>query len=54
LLLARGLTNVQVAQELGVSLNTASYHVKQLFAKLDAHDRAEVISRVLDGHTTRL
>ena len=54
LLLARGFSNVQVAQELGVSLNTASYHVKQLFAKLDAHDRAEVISRVLEGHTTRL
>lgn len=54
LLLARGFSNAQVAQELGVSLNTASYHVKQLFAKLDAHDRAEVISRVLEGHTTRL
>lgn len=53
LLLARGFTNVQVAQELGVSLNTASYHVKQLFAKLDAHDRDEVIARVLAGHTTR-
>ncbi len=53
LLLARGLTNVQVAAELGVTLNTASYHVKQLFAKLDAHDRAEVIARVLDGHTSR-
>jgi DNA-binding CsgD family transcriptional regulator len=53
LLLARGFTNAQVAQELGVTLNTARYHVKQLFAKLDAHDRAEVIARVLDGHTSR-
>ncbi len=53
LLLARGLTNAQVAKELGVSLNTASYHVKQLYAKLDAHDRTEVIARVLEGHTTR-
>ncbi len=53
LLLARGLTNAQVAQELGVALNTASYHVKQLFSKLDAHDRDEVIARVLEGHTTR-
>jgi DNA-binding CsgD family transcriptional regulator len=53
LLLARGLTNAQVAHELGVSLNTACYHVRQLFAKLDAHDRAEVIARVLDGHTMR-
>jgi DNA-binding CsgD family transcriptional regulator len=53
LLLARGMTNPQVARALGVSLNTASYHVKQLFAKLDAHDRAEVIARVLGGHTAR-
>jgi DNA-binding CsgD family transcriptional regulator len=53
LLLARGFTNPEVARELGVSLNTASYHVKQLFTKLDAHDRAEVISRVLEGHTVR-
>jgi len=53
LLLARGFTNVQVAAELGVTLNTASYHVKQLFAKLDAHDRAEVVARVLGGHTAR-
>ena len=53
LLLARGFTNVQVARELGVSLNTASYHVKQLFTKLDAHDRDEVVARVLDGHTAR-
>lgn len=53
LLIARGLTNVQVAQELGVSANTASYHVRQLFTKLDAHDRAEVIARVLDRHTVR-
>jgi DNA-binding CsgD family transcriptional regulator len=53
LLLARGLTNAQIARALGVSLNTASYHVKQLYVKLDAHDRAEVIARVLEGHTTR-
>lgn len=51
--LARGYTNPQVARALGVSLNTASYHVKQLFAKIDAHDRAEVIARILNGHTAR-
>lgn len=53
LLLARGLTNPEIAQALDVSLNTASYHVKQLFQKLDAHDRAEAIARILDGHTER-
>ena len=53
LLLAQGLTNNQVATAMGVSINTASYHVKQLFAKLDAHDRAEAIERILDGHSSR-
>lgn len=53
LLLARGFSNAEVARELGVSLNTASYHVKQLFTKLDAHDRDEVVARVLQGHTAR-
>jgi DNA-binding CsgD family transcriptional regulator len=51
--LARGLTNGQVAARLGVSTNTANYHVKQLFAKLDAHDRNAAIARILNGHTAR-
>jgi DNA-binding CsgD family transcriptional regulator len=48
LLLAQDLTNSEIAKAMGVSINTASYHVKQLFAKLDAHDRAEAIARILD------
>lgn len=51
--LAQGKTNSEVAKAMGLSINTASYHVKQLFQKLDAHDRAEAISRILDGHTAR-
>jgi hypothetical protein len=27
--------------------------VKQLYTKLDAHDRAEAIARILEGHTSR-
>ena len=53
LFLAQGLTNNEIASVMGVSLNTASYHVKQLFQKIDAHDRAQVIDRILDGHTAR-
>jgi DNA-binding CsgD family transcriptional regulator len=53
LLLARGHANAEIARSLGVSLNTASYHVKQLYTKLDAHDRAEAIARILEGHTSR-
>jgi DNA-binding CsgD family transcriptional regulator len=53
LLLAQGKTNQQIAAGMGVSINTAGYHVKQLFAKLDAHDRAEAIARILNRHTAR-
>ena len=53
LFLAQGLTNGEIASAMNVSVNTASYHVKQLFQKIDAHDRTEVIERILDGHTAR-
>ncbi len=42
LMIALGQTNAQIAEKLGVSVNTAGYHVKQVFAKLDVHDRGEV------------
>ena len=32
---------------MGVALNTAVYHVRQLYLKLRAHTREEVIARVL-------
>ena len=42
LLVALGQTNAEIADKLGVTVNTASYHVKQVFAKLEVHDRADV------------
>lgn len=48
LLLAQGKTNQEISALLNVSSNTASYHVRQLFLRLDAHDRAEAVSRILD------
>lgn len=42
LLLAQGKTNQAIAQALGISLNTAGYHVKHVFARLGVHDRADV------------
>ena len=47
LLLAQGKSNNEISTALNVSNNTASYHVKQLFFRLDAHDRAEAVSRIL-------
>lgn len=42
LLLAQGKSNPDIARELSITLNTASYHVKQVFARLGVHDRAAV------------
>lgn len=47
LLLAQGRSNPEIAGVLGVSLNTANYHVKQLFSKLNAHERSEVAPKLL-------
>ena len=47
LLLAQGKTNQEISVALNVTNNTASYHVKQLFLRLDAHDRAEAVSKLM-------
>jgi DNA-binding CsgD family transcriptional regulator len=46
LLLADGKSNREIARALGLRLNTASYHVKQVFTRLRVHHRDE-IERVL-------
>ncbi len=46
-LLAQGKSNLEIAVALNVSSNTAGYHVKQLFVRLDAHDRAEAVARLM-------
>ena len=45
--LAKGSSNRELAESMGVSMNTVAYHVKQLFMKLDSHDRQQVIAKVL-------
>ncbi|MBK9605853.1 MAG: helix-turn-helix transcriptional regulator [Betaproteobacteria bacterium] len=47
LMLAQGKSNPEIAGALGVTLNTANYHVKQLFAKLNTHERTEVAPKLL-------
>ena len=42
LLLAEGKSNKDIAHALGLRLNTASYHVKQVFTRLRVHDRDEI------------
>ena len=41
-MMASGLSNGEIAEQLGISINTAGYHTKQLFAKLGVHQRSEV------------
>lgn len=45
--LARGASNQELAEALGVSANTIAYHIKQLFARLDTHDRQQMVGKVL-------
>jgi DNA-binding CsgD family transcriptional regulator len=47
ILLAGGKSNQEIAQSLDLTLNTASYHVKQVFARLQVHNRDEVAEVLL-------
>lgn len=44
---AQGLTNKEIAAELGISENTVKTHISNLFQKLDAHDRTSAVTRAL-------
>ena len=44
-LLARGYTNVAIANELVVREGTVKYHVKNILRKLGATSRADAVSR---------
>jgi len=41
MLLARGYRNKVIADELGLSVNTVSCHIKQIFARLRVNSRAK-------------
>lgn len=45
--LAKGASNQEMAEALGVSANTIAYHIKQLFARLGTHDRQKMVGKVL-------
>ncbi|MBL8511017.1 MAG: hypothetical protein JNM52_05160 [Betaproteobacteria bacterium] len=49
ILLAQGKTNPQISETMGISQNTVNSHVRSLFAKLDARDRAGIMNRILSG-----
>jgi NarL family two-component system response regulator LiaR len=43
ILLAKGLTNPQIADRLGTSLSTANFHVRNILTKLGAKTRTEAV-----------
>jgi two-component system nitrate/nitrite response regulator NarL len=45
--LASGRTNKQIARDLGVSLNTIKFHVRNLFQKLGVNSRSQAIALYL-------
>ena len=47
--LAEGLSYQATAEELHVSLNTVRFHVKNIYRKLEVHNKAQVIRMVLKG-----
>ena len=52
LAIAQGKSTQEIADALGVSANTVAYHIKQLFLKLDVHDRAGAVARITSGDTS--
>lgn len=44
LLIARGLTTQEIADEIGLSPNTVKSHSRSLFTKLDAHNRVQALA----------
>lgn len=45
--LAAGQTNKEIAADLGLSLNTVKFHVRNLFQKLGVHNRSQAVARYL-------
>jgi DNA-binding NarL/FixJ family response regulator len=47
LLIAAGKSNREIADELGLSFNTASSHVKQVYARLEVNERSAVAQKLV-------
>lgn len=50
-LVSEGLTTRQIAERAFVSENTVKQHLKRIFAKVDVHNRAELLQRIWTSRT---
>ena len=48
-LVARGLNNDQIGERLFISPATVKTHLARIMAKLDAHDRAQLVVRAYES-----
>ena len=46
--LAQGLSNREIAEILGVSINTINKHVQQIYSKLNVRNRVEAARRAIE------
>lgn len=51
--LADGWSNLQIAARIGISRNTVKYHLKNLYDKLDVHNRAMAVALYMARQTGR-
>nr|WP_221378739.1 response regulator transcription factor [Actinoplanes polyasparticus] len=49
ILVARGLSNDQIAADLGVSMSTVKTHINRLLAKFDGRDRSHLVIAAYEG-----
>ncbi len=47
--LSQGFMNAQIAGDLGISLNTVKFHLKNLYGKLGVKNRAQAVASYLQG-----
>jgi RNA polymerase sigma factor (sigma-70 family) len=48
-LLAHGMTNREIAEELIITTNTVKRHLKSIFEKLDVHTRSAAVAKAVSG-----
>jgi two-component system nitrate/nitrite response regulator NarP len=48
--LSKGHTNLQIAGNLGISLNTVKFHLKNLYSKLSVNNRAQAVACYLKSY----